>query len=46
MMENHLGRLIKSPEEIHHIDKNRSNNDISNLLLCKDHADHMQYHKN
>lgn len=45
VMENHIGRLIKFPEEVHHIDKNRANNDISNLLLCKNHKEHMQYHK-
>jgi hypothetical protein len=45
IIENHIGREVKYPEEIHHIDKNRSNNDISNLLLCKDHKEHMQYHK-
>ena len=45
VMENHIGRLIKFPEEIHHIDKNGLNNNIENLLLCKNHKEHMQYHR-
>lgn len=44
-MEKEIGRHIKFPEEVHHIDKNRGNNNISNLLLCKDHKEHMQYHR-
>lgn len=46
VMEKHLGRLIKLPEEIHHKDKCRSNNAISNLLLCKNHEEHMKHHRN
>lgn len=33
VMENHLGRLLKRGEIVHHIDHNKHNNDISNLEL-------------
>lgn len=33
IMAKHLGRLLSKKEEIHHIDGNRQNNDISNLQL-------------
>lgn len=33
VMENAIGRLLTDSEEVHHIDKNRHNNDISNLQL-------------
>jgi len=38
-MEQHLGRYLDPTEQVDHIDKNRSNNDISNLRLVnfKDH---------
>ena len=34
VMEKYLGRFLKSIEMVHHIDEDRSNNDISNLYLC------------
>lgn len=33
VMENHLGRILRSNEIVHHIDGNKSNNDISNLMI-------------
>ena len=33
VMENHIGRRLLKNEVVHHIDHNRSNNDISNLIL-------------
>lgn len=33
VMEKHLGRKLKRGECVHHIDRNRSNNSISNLCL-------------
>ncbi len=39
VMEEHLGRKLSSNEHVHHIDHDRTNNDISNLelLSCRDH---------
>ncbi len=34
VMENHIGRKLKPTEVVHHIDGNKSNNDISNLDVC------------
>lgn len=33
VMEEHLGRKLESEEHIHHIDENKKNNDLSNLVL-------------
>ena len=33
VMEEHLGRELKSFEKVHHIDEDRGNNDINNLIL-------------
>jgi len=33
VMEKHLGRPLSSDEMVHHIDGNRQNNELSNLLL-------------
>jgi hypothetical protein len=33
VMENHIGRKLTSEEVIHHIDKDKLNNDISNLTI-------------
>jgi hypothetical protein len=33
VMEKHIGRYLRKGEVVHHIDQNKSNNDISNLLL-------------
>ena len=33
IMENHLGRKLKRSEYVHHIDHNKLNNDISNLMI-------------
>lgn len=43
VMENHIGRYIKKGEVVHHIDGNKSNNDISNLLLLTN-SDHVKLH--
>jgi hypothetical protein len=44
VMEQHLGRYLTKYEQIHHIDKNKGNNEISNLLLV-DVKTHMTYHR-
>lgn len=44
--EQMLGRDLQSEEVVHHIDKNRSNNSPSNLMVFKTKADHNRFHKN
>lgn len=41
----HLGRCLRKKEVVHHIDKDKQNNDISNLALFKSQADHQRHHK-
>lgn len=43
LMEQHLGRPLLSEEDVHHIDGNKDNNDISNLEVCI-HGVHQQQH--
>ena len=43
VMEQHLGRKLHKYEQVHHIDMNKANNDISNLWLCSP-TDHMSAH--
>ncbi len=45
VMEKYLGRYLLLSETIHHIDGNRSNNDITNLHLFFNQSKHMIYHK-
>ena len=40
-----LGRQLKKEEVVHHIDSNRLNNSISNLMVFATHSDHASYHK-
>lgn len=45
VMERYLGRFLTSEEVVHHMDRDRQNNDISNLVLCKSVDEHMKkYH--
>lgn len=44
IMELHLGRALEKTEVIHHLDGNKSNNDISNLLLCTTAREHNIVH--
>lgn len=44
VMEKHLGRPLLTSEEIHHIDGDRTNNQIDNLLLFPSKSDHLKYH--
>lgn len=45
IMESYLGRALKPHEEIHHIDGHKDNNELTNLVLCSNHAKHMQFHR-
>lgn len=44
-METHLGRYLTGIEIVHHKNKNPSDNRISNLKLCANHAEHRKLHK-
>lgn len=43
LMEQHLGRSLLDDEDVHHIDKNPLNNDISNLEVVM-HGEHQRRH--
>ena len=44
MMEQRIGRCLDRDEVVHHIDHNKQNNDISNLILMS-RAEHMKLHR-
>lgn len=44
VMESDLGRLLSGTEVVHHIDRDKTNNSIGNLLLCADQAEHLAIH--
>lgn len=44
IMEQYLGRKLNSTEYVHHIDQNKTNNDISNLFLFPSNHIHQLYH--
>lgn len=43
IMSVHLGRWLESHEHVHHIDENKENNEISNLIIC-DPSEHCKIH--
>lgn len=43
VMEQHLGRYLTQIEEVHHINKIRTDNRIDNLMLFATKADHRRY---
>lgn len=43
--EKKLGRKLKSTECVHHIDEDKLNNELDNLMIFKTNADHAAFHK-
>lgn len=43
--EKKLGRELKDGETVHHIDKNKHNNSLDNLIVFRTSADHAAFHK-
>lgn len=47
VMEKHIGRYLEKSEEVHHINHNKTDNSIDNLMLFSNHSEHIAYeHKN
>jgi len=46
VMEKHLGRQLNRKEVIHHIDRNKRNNQLDNLILFENNKDHYAFHWN
>lgn len=44
VMEKHIGRPVLESECVHHIDGNRENNKISNLMLFPSRGAHIRFH--
>jgi len=44
VMSQHLGRLLTAKEIVHHIDEDKLNNELSNLLVCS-RAEHINLHR-
>lgn len=45
IVEKKIGRYLKKEENVHHIDFNKSNNDIDNLMLFPTTKAHMSFHQ-
>ena len=43
--EKALGKPLKRPIEVHHVDLSRDNNKRNNLVICQDHAYHCLLHQ-
>lgn len=46
LMEKKIGRRLKKDEVVHHINGNKLDNNISNLFIFKNQADHHRFHIN
>lgn len=45
VMAEHLGRDLQDGEVVHHIDFDKLNNSLDNLLLCSGAGEHMRVHR-
>jgi hypothetical protein len=46
VMEKTIGRYLTSLEVVHHINEDRSDNRIENLMMFKNNSEHLAYHRN
>ena len=44
VVENYIGRFLKSKEVVHHINEIKDDNRIENLMLFKNNPEHMKFH--
>jgi len=45
VVEKHIGRYLKPKEQVHHVNHNKKDNQIQNLMVFKNAAYHFWYHK-
>lgn len=43
--EKKIGRILKEEEVVHHLDGNKTNNNLENLIVFKTTSDHSRFHK-
>jgi len=44
VVENFIGRILEPEEVVHHIDFNKSNNSINNLMIFPSQKEHSSFH--
>lgn len=44
IIEKHICRYLNSKEVVHHIDRNKSNDNLINLMLFSNNSEHMKFH--
>lgn len=45
IMEQHIGRELYPDEDVHHIDSNKTNNNLDNLILFPSRSAHIKFHR-